>query len=170
MKTLYRSQFDTGNLFIIAQLYCLYFLLWMFCASLLFKIIVILLGIISTLYILIISFRRFLFCPNHIRIIYYLKIKNRIKIIDYKSITEVRYLDNTGYRPPTIVFVYQGQKFSRLFKSSNSFVHRRFAKRREILIFLHNKGIPIYIDTLNKKDMEIFGKAENVSYNMKWWS
>jgi hypothetical protein len=105
-------------------------------------------------YLLVTIVYKFFLLDDVIRIVYYFKFVNRVKIKQYDEIEEVRYLNNTGYSLPTIVFVYKGDKLSTVLKTLNSFSHRSFKKRKEILLFLHSKGIPIYVDSLSKKDFE----------------
>jgi len=169
LKTLYKSQLNYDDLFVFPSLLGLF--CWLGCSlteSFVSKFFVIVITLILLYFSLRSTVYQFLFNVNDVRIVFYFKVRNRIKIIQYKDIEEVKYLNNTGYRLPTIVFVYKGTKYSRLLKSSNSFTHRRFSKRKEILTFLHEKGIPIYVDSWSKKDREIFGKTENVTYNKKW--
>jgi len=166
MKVSYKSQIDYGDLFSLTGTLGIF--VWFgftSSESALMKSIVISVAIILLYLLLQSTVYLFLFDEDKIRIVHYCRFFNREKVVLYSDIDEVRYLNNTGYRLPTIVFVYNGQKFSRLFKSSNSFTHRRFSKRKNILLFLHEKGIPIYIESWKKKDIEIFGKSDNVTYS-----
>lgn len=120
-------------------------------------------------YLLVTIVYKFFLLDDVIRIVYYFKFTKRIKTKQYDEIKEVRYLNNTGYSLPTIVFIYKGDKLSRILKTSNSFSHRSFRKRKEILLFLHSKGIPIYVDSLSKKDVLIFKGLDNVTFKDDYW-
>jgi hypothetical protein len=75
----------------------------------------------------------------------------------------------TGYSLPTIILIYDKHKFSRFFNQFNQFTHRSFNKRKQILLFLHSKGIPVYVDSLSKKDAQIFKGLDNVTFRDDYW-
>jgi hypothetical protein len=102
------------------------------------------------------------FYDDKIKIVYIFRFANREKVILYSDIKEVRYVHSAGTKQPTVVLVYNGKSFSKLFLPSSSFTHRYFKKRKEILLFLHSKGIPIIINTVFKKDKVTFGNIPNI--------
>ena len=104
----------------------------------------------------------YFFYDDKIKIVYIFRFINREKVVLYSDIDEVRYVHTAGTKQPMVVFVYKGKSFSKLFLPTNSFTHRYFEKRKEILFFLHDKGIPIIINSVFKKDKKAFANIPNV--------
>ena len=98
------------------------------------------------------------FYDDRVEIVYLFRVFNRKKKVLYSDITEVRYVNGSGWAQPIVVFVYKGKSFKKVFWPSNSFTHRRFKRRKEILLFLHSKVIPMIIKAVFEKDKEIFDK------------
>jgi hypothetical protein len=104
----------------------------------------------------------YFFYDDKIKIVYIFRFINREKDVLYTDIDEVRYVHTEGTKQPMVVFVYKGKSFSKLFLPSNSFIHRYFEKRKEILFFLHSKGIPIIVDSVFNKDKRAFDNIPNI--------
>lgn len=98
----------------------------------------------------------FLFYQDHLVIVYFLKIKKRVKITDYKEIKLIHYthMGGEGGRP-YIVLQIREENISRFIKPHNSFIMNSFLKRKEILEFLATKNIPIQIQSDFDEDKTI---------------
>jgi hypothetical protein len=96
------------------------------------------------------------FYEDKIKIIYIFRFVRREKIVLYSYIKEIRYIHTAGAKQPIVALIYQGKTFSSILWPSNSFTLRYFKKRKEILLFLNNKGIPIIVNSVFKRDKEIF--------------
>jgi len=96
------------------------------------------------------------FYEDKIKIVYIFRLTRREKIVLYSDIKEIRYINIGAAKQPIVTFVYQGKTFSRILWPSNSFTHRYFRKRKEILMFLNSKGLPIIVNSVFKKDKDIF--------------
>ena len=112
---------------------------------------------------------KYFFYEDEIILFRYLSFKHRKETILFKSIKKVVYQNMTGYSLPTIILIYDKHKFSRFFNQFNQFTHRSFNKRKQILLFLHSKGIPVYVDSLLKKDAQIFKGLDNVTFRDDYW-
>ena len=102
------------------------------------------------------------FYDDRIKIVYLFRLFNREKEITYSDIKEVRYINVVATRQPIVTLVIRGKSFSKVLLPSNSFTHRYFEKRKEILFFLHDKGIPIIVNSIFKKDKKTFDNIPNV--------
>ena len=96
------------------------------------------------------------FYEDKIKIVYIFRFVRREKYVLYSDIKEIRYIHTAGAKQPMVALIYQGKSFSSILWPSNSFTHRYFSKRKEILLFLNTKGIPIIVNSVFKKDKEIF--------------
>jgi hypothetical protein len=102
----------------------------------------------------------FYFHDDYIEIRYIFRFNKRSVLIEYMDIDFIRYVHTAGPKQPMIVIVKKGDKFSKLFKPSNSFTYRDYNKRKQILEFLNSKGVKIQIHTDFKQDLQILlGKA-----------
>jgi hypothetical protein len=158
MKPLFKSQIDLGDLIIYILLYIILVVYptWEIATIDLIKYIIIYSIPIVCYVIWALLINRYYFYEDKIRIVYLFRFVSRKKEISYSDISEIRYIHVAGARQPIIVFIYKGKSFSKVFLPSNSCTHRFFDKRKEILLFLHGKGIPIVVNSIFKRDNEIF--------------
>lgn len=170
MKAIYKSQIDIGSLLILI------FLLAIFTISVYEILEVELLRIIVLVFAFYILYKIihsivyfFSFFEDKIILTYVCAITKKEKVFLYSDIKEIRYLNKSGFSLPTIVFVSDKKIIPRLLSSSNSFTIRSFSRRKKILLFLQSKNIPIYVDSLSKKDIFIFKDLENITYSDDYW-
>jgi hypothetical protein len=157
MKPLFKSQIDLGDLIIYVLLYIILVVYptWEITTINLMKYIVVYSIPLVCYVIWALLINRYYFYEDEIKIVYLFRFINREKKVFYSDISEIRYIHTAGARQPIIVFIYKGKYFSKVFFPSNSCSHRRFNKRKEILLFLHSKGIPIVVNSIFKRDSEI---------------
>ena len=167
MKELYKSQIDIESLIFYVFLYSL-FIVYPICSlsdSLLPKYLVI--GSIPLFCYLIWSLiiNIYYFYEDKIKIVYIFRFFKREKVVLYSDIERIRYIHSAGNKQARIALIFKEKSDPTLLLPSFSFTHRYFMKRKEILLFLHSKGIPIVINTVFKKDEEIFTgeNAKNVT-------
>ena len=96
------------------------------------------------------------FYEDKIKIVYIFRFIRRERSVFYSDIKEIRYIHTAGAKQPMVAFIYHGKTFSKILWPSNSFTHRYFSKRIEILLFLNTRGIPIIVNSVFKRDKEIF--------------
>jgi hypothetical protein len=154
---LYAAQINFGTFFGFSYIYGLsIYLYYSITEVVLVKILILITLPIITYSALAIWVNRFYFYTNEIKIIYLFRFSKRFKSIEYSQIKLIKYIHTAGKgKQPMIVMIYEDKKFSKLFKPSNSFTHRSFKKRKEILKFLDSKGIPIEIITDFNEDRNI---------------
>lgn len=100
------------------------------------------------------------FCDNYIKISYIFPLRRRESFIFYSDIIQVKYLNNSAQRSPILHFELKNSK-SRRINSTNACSVVTFSRRKEILLFLQTKEIPIYFDSFSKKDKNIKKVLEN---------
>lgn len=164
MKANYKSQINLGSLILFIVWYSILIVYPLF--TIVENVVINYLAICSlpifSYIIWCVFINIYYFYDNKIKIVYIFRFFNREKEIQYSEIDEIRYIHTAGTKQPMVVFVYKGKSFSKLFLPSNSFTHRYFEKRKEILLFLHSKGIPIIINTVFKKDKVAFDDIPNI--------
>jgi hypothetical protein len=92
-----------------------------------------------------------------VEIVYPSRFSNKKMEFLYSDIKEVRYINVGGGKgtQPTIAIIYKGKSFKSILWPWNSFIHNRLEMRKDILVFLHNKNLPIIIKSQFKEDFEI---------------
>jgi len=78
--------------------------------------------------------------------------KWRLRRIDYKNITLVKYHGDT--HGGSMVGIYTSKK-KQLLVPSNSFTVISYKKARKTLLFLQSKGVPIVIKSIDEKEQRI---------------
>ncbi len=158
MKTLFQSQTNINHFIILYFVYCLgLYLVWGSTEGVFEDCALALITFIVTYVALSLWVNRFYFYDNKIKIVYFFRFINRVKEICYSEIALVKYMHNGGKgNGPLIILKYMGKEYSVWHVNpSNSFTHRNFKKRQEILKFLKSKGIPIEINSVFERDAHI---------------
>lgn len=160
MKALYKSQINLFDLILYPVYYSVFlpYPIWSLAKDIIIRQIALYSIPVFCYFIWCMFINMYYFHEDRVEIVYLFRYFNRKKIVLYSDITEVRYVNGGGWAQPIVVFVYKGKSFKKIFWPFNSFTHRRFKRRKEILLFLHSKGIPIIIKTVFEKDKEIFDK------------
>jgi len=164
MKAKYKSQINLEDLILYVVLYSIIFVypIWASVDNIFIKYLTVCSLPIFSYIIWCIFINIYFFYDDKIKIIYLFRLFNREKEIPYSDIKEVRYINVVGTRQPIVSIVFRGKSFSKVLLPSNSFTHRYFEKRKEILFFLHDKGIPIIINSVFKKDKKAFANIPNI--------
>ena len=160
MKALYKSQINLFDLILYPVYYSVFlpYPIWSLAEDVIVRQIALYSIPVFCYLIWYVFINIYYFHEDRVEIVYLFRVFNRKKIVLYSDITEVRYINGGGWAQPIVVFVYKGKSFKKIFWPSNSFTHRRFKRRKEILLFLHSKGIPMIIKTVFEKDKEIYDK------------
>jgi len=122
----------------------------------------------SSYMILSLFINRWYFLEDYIEVRYFFKPYNKTKRIYYSDIIEVKYQSNIPKREPRIDII-TNKKSNNSINTPKSCVIRKFKDRKDILILLHNKGIPIKIGTVEKKDKEIVDLTNATIIGNKVW-
>lgn len=167
MKPLYKSQINDTEL-MIRVYFCsaiAFLLFWGACeASIAFTIFADLL----LCYLCVVNaVSIYSFYEDRIEILYPLRKRNRRITIAYSDITEIKYRNIGGYTLyPSIALVYKDKALEQFPKGLSLFYQNRYQKRKDILLHLHSKGLPIIINSLFNKDKEIIEATQaNGSWN-----
>jgi len=156
MKPILKSQINGSSFFGFWIIYgIIIYLTWNLTESVLLEYLIVVVTPILTYIALALWVNRYYFYEDKIKIVYIFRFKIREMDIPYSKIKQIRYIHTEGAKQPMIVLIYESKTFSKLFKPSNSFTHRFFKKRKEILKFLAGKGIPVEINSVFEKDENI---------------
>lgn len=157
MKALYKSQINLYDLILYPVYYSVFFPypIWSLSENIIFRQVALYSIPVFCYFIWCVFVNVYYFHEDRMEIVYLFRFLNRKKEVHYSDITEVRYINGGGRVQPMVVFVYKGKSFKKIFWPSNSFTHGCFKKRKEILLFMHSKGIPIIVNSVFRKDEEI---------------
>jgi len=151
-----KSQLNSGNFFAFLILYGIFFLFaWDFSDHTIYKTILVCSSIFLIYFALARWVNQFVFYENEIKVIYFFRTHSRIKTYNYDSIQLVKYIVSEGAKAPAIVIIFKGERFTKVFKPSNSLTHFSFNRRKQILLLLKNNGVPIEIQSVIEKDKNI---------------
>lgn len=98
---------------------------------------------------------RFEFYNDCFQSVYTFRIMNRTFVHQYSDIEYVKYVSTAGSKAPTIVIVFKGKKFKKLFLPSFSLTHISYKRRKLILKHLQTLGVKIEIDAVSKREKNI---------------
>ena len=165
MKAIYKSQFNFFDFFIILFMCSVFvgFPIWIYAGTDIIPVIAIFSTIIVFYFILCFSLGIYYFHEEYIEVLWIFRLFNRRKRVLYSDLKEVRYVNSVGSRVPYIVFVFNGRSFSRVIWPNNTCSSRRFKKRKEILFFLYDKGVSIFINNIIEKEEEAFKNIPNIT-------
>ena len=106
--------------------------------------------------LLCISINRYNFYEDKVEIVYPFRLTKRKREVFYSDISQIKYTNIGGrFTVPSIAFDYKGKPLKWINWSLDSFTHRRVEIRKDILVFLQNKDLPIIINSRFKEDFEI---------------
>jgi len=168
MKALFKSQINIGDLIMYPLWYSIFvaYPTWAMAEDVVVKQIAVFSVPVFCYFIWCVFINIYFFYDDKIEVVYLFRFFHRKREVLFSEIMEVRYIHTAGKKEPMIVFVYQGKSFKKLLWPWNSFTHRRFKMRKDILVFLHNKNLPIIINSVFNKDKEILELTKaNGSWN-----
>jgi hypothetical protein len=162
MKSTLKSQINGSSFFISLYVYgILTYLLWNILDSDIIKDVILIITPFFLYLSLVLWVNCYYFLDDEIKVVYFFRLKKSIKHIAYPKIIEALYIHTAGTKQPMIILIYSGHSYSKLFKPSNSFTHRSFDKRKELLLYMKSKGVRIVVNSIFKEDDTILEKSLN---------
>lgn len=159
MKSQIKSQINFDIAFLFCILYGIFLIFtWNYWNSNNFIVEILSFGIIIIYLLLLYFANRFEFFDDKFQSVYVFSICKRAFIYNYIDIEYVKYVATAGSKAPTIVIIYKGRQFRKIFFPSNSCIHFSYKRRKMILQHLQNHGVRIEIDAISNKEKSILIK------------
>lgn len=161
MKPIAKSQLNYSELLSFILLYgVLFSIVWLLTDSYYFRLASVVVLIILLYIPMFVFVNRYYFYDDCFIVVYLFRFTRRKKVYLYSDISIAKYMNMGGKgNRAWIVLVFKGKKFSKIFRSYFSFSHYSFKKRKELLLLLKQKGVPVEVNSIFKIDNSILNET-----------
>ena len=159
MKPLAKSQLNYSELVSFILLYGILFSIIRVGFDDYYISLISLIVLIILLYVPIFLFvNKYYFYEDFFEVVYVFRFRQKKKVYTYSDVLVAKYMNMGGKgNRAWIVLIFKGKKNTspKVFFSSFSFTHYKFKKRKELLLLLKQKEVPIEVKSIFKKDKEL---------------